>query len=137
MICVDASLILALLFKEPPEEKVIPLWEEWVGSGRQIYAPYLLHYEVYNNFRTRTRLGLLEEKDQKKMAHAYHSLPITFIADNELLDLAIGLCNQHNLPAIYDAIYLALAQKMSLEFWTADRKLARLLSKRLSFVNTI
>lgn len=137
MICTDASLILSLLFRESNTDKVLALWEEWHETGRPVYAPYLLHYEIYNNFRVRTHRGLLEEKDQKRVATAYHSLPITFISDNELLPLAIGLCNRLRLPAIYDAVYLALSQKMSLEFWTADRKLARLVSRYLAFVKTV
>lgn len=137
MICVDASLILILLFNEQKVDAVRTLWEKWQSASQPIYAPYLLHYEVYNNLRTRIRQKLLEESDQKKIVSAYHSLSITFIADNELLSLALQIANQTNLPAIYDAVYLALAQKMSLEFWTADLKLVRSVSKHLPFVRSL
>lgn len=137
MICVDSSIVIKLLLDEPDSEAVSSLWEKWAGEDREIYAPFLLHYEIYNVIRNKTHRHVIRESEQKRIFNVYHSFNLKFIADTELMTSAIGLANRFNLPSIYDAIYLALAQKMSLEFWTADLKLARAVSNRLSFVRTL
>lgn len=137
MICVDSSIVLKLLIEESDSEAVSSLWEKWTGEGQDIYAPYLLHYEIYNIIRNKTHRKIICQEEQKRIFEVYHAFDIKFIADTELMTTAISLANRFNLPAIYDAVYLALAQKMSLEFWTADLKLARTVSKQLPFVRSL
>lgn len=40
-------------------------------------------------------------------------------------DRALILASRSDLPATYDAHYLALAEELDCEFWTADKRLAR------------
>ena len=42
-----------------------------------------------------------------------------------------------SLPAAYDAHYLALAQYLSAEFWSADKKLIRAVQTTLPWVHSI
>lgn len=39
-------------------------------------------------------------------------------------DRALSLATRFTLPATYDAHYLALAEELGCEFWTADKRLA-------------
>ncbi len=41
-VCVDASVILKLVFSENDSEKVEKLWADWIGNKVEITAPFLL-----------------------------------------------------------------------------------------------
>jgi predicted nucleic acid-binding protein len=45
-ICVDASLVLKLVLREPDSPLAEALWTEWLASGVQICAPTLLEFET-------------------------------------------------------------------------------------------
>ncbi len=47
------------------------------------------------------------------------------------------LARQWNLPASYDAAYLALAELMDYELWTADRRFAGGLRKKVPRLRVI
>ena len=49
--------------------------------------------------------------------------PIEFHEDDALLKSAYELADQYNRPRANDAQYLALAQRLSCEFWTADERM--------------
>lgn len=47
------------------------------------------------------------------------------------------IVDDYGLPAVYDAIYLALADQLGYEFWTADRRLIRIVAGKLDNVRWI
>ena len=53
------------------------------------------------------------------------SLPIRVHNEADLLLRALELARQLSLPAAYDAHYLALAEWLGGEYWTADGRLFR------------
>ncbi|NPA27193.1 MAG: type II toxin-antitoxin system VapC family toxin, partial [Chloroflexi bacterium] len=50
---------------------------------------------------------------------------------------ALALAHELNLPAAYDAHYLALARRMNAEFWTADQRLAKAVARRFPWVHVL
>jgi predicted nucleic acid-binding protein len=50
---------------------------------------------------------------------------------------ALVIADTHQLPAVYDAHYVALAQFLGCALWTDDRRLLRLLDGQLPFVRWI
>ena len=50
---------------------------------------------------------------------------------------ALDLAERFSLPAAYDAHYLALADWLGGEFWTADRRLARAVHDELPWVRVV
>lgn len=54
--------------------------------------------------------------------------------DADLRRRALKLAEALSLPATYDAHYLALAERLGAEFWTADRCLAQAAQKALPWV---
>lgn len=52
-------------------------------------------------------------------------LPISLFADEHHHANALMISDRFDLPATYDAHYLALAENLDCEFWTADKRLAR------------
>ncbi|MFA6110471.1 MAG: type II toxin-antitoxin system VapC family toxin [Candidatus Latescibacterota bacterium] len=53
------------------------------------------------------------------------ALPVTYAADASLHRLALEAARQYDLPAAYDAHYVALAERESTELCTADIRLAQ------------
>ena len=48
-----------------------------------------------------------------------------------------SLATRFNRPAAYDAHYLALAEMMNCEFWTADRRLFNVVRDELPWVHRL
>ncbi len=55
----------------------------------------------------------------------------------ELHQQALLLAQRFSLSATYDAHYLALAEKMNAEFWSADRRLIQRVQSALPWVNLL
>jgi predicted nucleic acid-binding protein len=65
------------------------------------------------------------------------ALPIRLQAPETRYDRALVLADEHKLPAVYDAHYVALAELLGATLWTADQRLLRALGGRLPFVRWI
>jgi predicted nucleic acid-binding protein len=68
---------------------------------------------------------------------AFLAIPVTLRAPRTLYRLALEIAEQHDLPAAYDAHYVALAERLRCILWTDDQRLLRALSGRLPFVRPI
>ena len=65
------------------------------------------------------------------------AFPITLTAPARLYNQAIALADAHNLPAAYDAHYLALAETLTCDLWSDDQRLIRTVGGALSCVRAI
>ena len=61
-------------------------------------------------------------------------LPIKTIHVPQQRERAWEIAREFQLPTVYDATYLALAELRQCEFWTADEKLFKRVRDKLSFV---
>jgi predicted nucleic acid-binding protein len=59
---------------------------------------------------------------------------IQFHSPPGMHQLALTIADDHDLPAAYDAHYLALSDLLGCEFWTADVRLLRRVQGALPFV---
>lgn len=136
-ICVDASLIIRLMQSGTYESPTAILWKEWHEAGRSVVAPSLLYYEVTNAIYRYVihREMLLEEATD--ILNAIVQLDITPYENANLHRRALELARQFSLSATYDAHYLALAEMLGAEFWTADRRLVRAVSTALPWVREV
>ncbi len=65
------------------------------------------------------------------------SFRIGIVEPSDLDVRAVMIADDYGLPAVYDAIYLALAQQLGYEFWTADRRLIRFVAGKLDLVRWV
>ena len=135
-ICVDASLVVRLV-ADPQDETVQQLVEQWHSSGRQLVAPTLLHYEVTNALHRYQQHGLMSGLAVQLAQKAALSLPLQLVGNPDLHQQALILASQFELPATYDAHYLALAETLGAEFWTADRRLVRKVKDAFPWVHLL
>ncbi len=134
MICVDASVAGKWLFLEEHSAQADALLRGALQQSEPIVAPPLLPSEVANIVRQRQRQGQLQLSDARALLAHFLAVPIAFEAPDALYDHALVLADRHDLAAIYDAQYVALAELLGATLWTADRRLLRVLRGALPFV---
>jgi len=64
-------------------------------------------------------------------------LPFHLYSDAELHGQALTMAARFNLPAAYDAHYLAVAEQVDAAFWTTDRRLANTVGDALPWVHLV
>lgn len=135
-ICVDANLVVRLIV-ELEHRTVRDRWEQWASENRQLVAPSLLHYEVTNALYQYQRQGYFSTGALRLAQEAALALPLQLFGDEDLHRSALRLAQRLSLPATYDAHYLALAERLGAELWTADRRLIRAVQGELPFVRLL
>jgi len=138
MIVVDASLAAKWLFPEETlSARALALLTAQLEAGEPILSPPLLRSEVTNTIRQRMRREQLARERALALLAQFLALPLTFVSPDGLEREALLLAEAHNLPAVYDAHYVALAQLLACDLWTDDQRLLRLLRGKLPFVRWI
>jgi predicted nucleic acid-binding protein len=133
-VCVDASFVVPLVTRPHGGSPFPRLWSEWHAAGLRPAAPTLLCYEVVNALH---RYGVHEALLPDEAAAALEvalELGIMLFSDAELHQRALRIAQEQSLPAVYDAHYLALAERLGAELWTADRRLCQAVGATLPWV---
>lgn len=133
-ICLDANLVIRLVV-DVHDNRIQGQWEQWATEQRQLLAPALLWYEVTNALYQYHKHNILVESMLGDALTTALLLPVQIIADANLHPRALALAQQFNLPATYDAHYLALAEQVKAEFWTTDKKLVTAVSPILPWIH--
>lgn len=100
------------------------MWERLVQSGGDLIAPSLLHYEVANALHQQQRSGRVTAELAALQLDRCLRLPLELYGDASLHLRALELAHERQLPATYDAHYVALAERYRVPLWTCDRRLA-------------
>lgn len=132
--CVDASLVVRIL---DADSAVVPVWERLVHLDGDLIAPSLLHYEVANVLHQQQRGGMIRAQRAADGLWRVMNLPIELYGDARLHSRALEIACEHQLPATYDAHYVALAERFRVPLWTCDRRLAAALSDGLPEVHLV
>lgn len=135
-ICIDAGLVVRL-FAPPSDVNIRQQWLRWQQEGRQLVAPILLRYEVTNAFHRYTKAGMLSAGTVTQSLNAALTLPIRLYHDMDIHTQALAIANRFSLPATYDAHYLALAERLGIEFWTTDQRLMNSVSGAFPWIHLV
>lgn len=130
---VDASVVLTWLLKEPIPAPAQRILDEHITGMHPLVAPELLQYEVANVLARGAgltpRAALLGH--ERFQALEIGTLALGDAEYRRALELALQLT-----LTVYDASYLALARTLGVPLATADRELARRVS-RLGMVEVV
>lgn len=100
-------------------------------------APAFAWAELGTILRRKVKAGLLSESEAGTIWGRFLSLPIHYLGDQSLMQTSREIAIRFNLPALYNAAFLAAAEATMrcsggpVEFWIADRELAKLLEPRV------
>lgn len=136
-VCLDASFLLRLLLDEEAASQADALWEAWHQEGRRLVAPTLLYYEVASALHRYAAHGDLSPDEVETLLDLALRIDVELVGDAGLHRRALQLARTFSLPAACDAHYLALAERLGAEFWTADARLAQVVQDRLPWVHRL
>jgi predicted nucleic acid-binding protein len=122
-VCVDANLALKLVLAVRDSAQVRSLWEKWNRNGFEILAPPLLMYEGASAIRGQIYRGLVSQERGDFAFQAFQAQGVTLVSTPGIYQRAWDIAKQLNQPKVYDSCYLALAEILDCEFWTADERL--------------
>jgi len=137
VIVLDASVAVKLVLAEPHSDKSLALVAACMQTAEPILAPPLLPFEVANVLRQRMLRQGLSLPDADRLMAEFLTFPVGLRAPPGLYQQALLVADTYNLPAAYDAHYIALAHELSCDLWTDDQRLINILRSRLSFVKGI
>jgi predicted nucleic acid-binding protein len=121
---VDASLAIRLILPDPRRSALVARMERWLQDGYELAAPDLWLYEMTTALCKAAFFGLVTAEEAEHSLPLVSELPIQLVAaDAEQARLAFAWTRRLNRAAAYDSFYLALAESLGCQLWTADRRL--------------
>jgi len=136
-VCLDASLVVQFILNAGRESPLLSLWEAWHQPGRVLVAPTLLYYEVSNALHRYVLHGDLSPEQATEAMEVALEIDLSLYGDADLHRRAMGIALQFALPAAYNAHYLALAERLGAELWTADQRLHQAVKDTLTWVHVV
>ena len=119
--CVDASLVVKWLVSEVGSEEAVDLLDRWEDTA-QLWAPDLLYVECANAIRRRAVLGAISSDDVQPILTRLLRFDVEPIPGRELVHDATMIALAAGV-SVWDACYIAVAQRVGAELWTADQQL--------------
>lgn len=116
----DCSAFLPLCFEDESSEIADAMIAEIASHGALV--PAIWWYEIRNVLIVNERRGRIEAPQSDQFLNLLGRLPIAVVLDDDETGAA-GIARRFRL-SVYDAAYLALAQRRQLPLATLDRKLA-------------
>jgi len=121
---VDASFAFKLILPGPQQLPFRNLLTQWKRDGYALCAPDLWVYEITSALCKAVRFGELVPTEGQRALMLAQRLGIRLIPpDDAQARLAFDWTVRLNRAAAYDSFYLALAETLQCELWTADRRL--------------
>ncbi|OAT83681.1 type II toxin-antitoxin system VapC family toxin [Desulfotomaculum copahuensis] len=142
-VCLDISILVKLLTWEDGSEAAADLMERIVESGQNVVLPAFAWAEVGSVLRKKTRKKEITPEEAGEAWRMFRRLRIISYLDNEKVSgTAWEIAATENLPTLYDAAYLAVAEVVAkdsgaCDFWTADERLVNSLGDRKKYVRLL
>jgi predicted nucleic acid-binding protein len=123
---IDTSALIRLYVPDGPlpqglERAVDLAWR----AEASLLAPELALAEAAQVLRKKERSGYLSSQECDEVLDELLGLPIELAGHRDLLARAVEISRERELT-VYDALFLALAERHTAELITADRTLARM-----------
>lgn len=123
-IVLDASLTGALFVPTPCSAFIERQFRAWRLNGDQMFVPSIWLAEVTSILRKAATAEKIKEEDARVFLTMLPNLHIQIITPNPaLLDSSFTMAGRLGIHDGYAVQYLALAEHLHAEFWTANRKL--------------
>lgn len=138
-IVVDANLCIALTIPLPYSEAAAKQWLFWEVNRFEIYAPVLWEYEIVSALRKAIIVGLISKRDTENALQRLLMLGVERkTPDPDLHHSALQWAERAKQTVAYDSQYLALAEALQADFWSADKRLVdSLKSRKLAWLHWI
>ena len=125
-VVVDASLAVKWLVVEEYTQEANALALRWSVEDTQMVAPHYGRIEVVNALYKRMVRGEHSLETVRSGIESLLAMDIDLHDVSGLHVRAAELASELRQGAVYDAHYLALAESLGCELWTADRRFHRI-----------
>lgn len=122
IVIIDASVALAWLLPDEKSSHADVIYRDFKNNKIKIMAPSIFFYEILSGIRNALLRKRIDKRGAKQLAVRVLAILPDFIDFQEIVQEAFQLSIKYPI-SIYDASYVALAQKKKLSFYTADQKL--------------
>jgi len=124
-VVLDSSALVRLLLPDGP---LPPGAEEALRRAERdemtLLAPELILVESAHVLHKKRQQGYISADEQKELLEGLLSIPLRLCNHAPLVERAMALAHEQAI-SVYDAFYLALAEKNNVRLVTADTKLLR------------
>lgn len=125
-VVVDANVAVKWYLPEEGEDAALEVFETGASGEATLIAPDMILAEVGNVFWLRHRRGHISRERVLEAWDSFRDAGISLTESGELMALALEISLDTGC-AVYDALYVALAEAEGAKLVTADRKLVRTL----------
>lgn len=123
-VCIDASLYLSILLPDEHSPHAINAFQGWLANATEIVAPSVFAWECLNAVRQSVRQERVTNEEAFDLVGDLISLPFGIVPiEDQAEHLWTRFVLAQDLPTVYDATYLAVADQLGCELWTEDRRL--------------
>lgn len=136
-ITMDASTAVKLVLREEYTDSALALYDDAASRRRPVFAPSLLPNEVTNAIYRQLRRSRLTGIEAEEAVARFFALSFVLRSPADRPQRAFTFARTHNLPSIYDSLYVVLAQDLGGELWTADQRLLNALGGAAPWVRWI
>jgi predicted nucleic acid-binding protein len=126
IIVVDANVAVKWYLPEEGEEEAFEVFEAGASGETTLIAPDMILPEVGNVFWLRHRRGHISRTRVQEAWGSFRNAGISLRESGPLMSFALEIALDTGC-AVYDALYVALAEAEDAKLITADRKLVRTL----------
>ena len=122
LVIIDASVAIKAILPNPLQEHCRTLVQSFIEV--QPVAPALWIYETTSAISKAVHFEQLTNNEGRQALEQVEALRVRlFVPDIEQNRNAYDWTRRLNRASAYDSFYLALAQALECDFWTADRRL--------------
>lgn len=135
-VVVDAGVLLAtVLTTEPLSRQADTLLQNWARAEVMPAAPALLQYELIAVIRKHVHRGTLTVDEGESACELLLACPVRLLISESLIRRGYRLASHFGFSTAYDAQYLAVAEYLQCDLWTADRRLFAAVQHELPHVH--
>jgi predicted nucleic acid-binding protein len=132
----DSCVAIKWVLPEPDTSKAVRIRTEFRRGLHELLSPSIYPVEVAHALaRAERRRIILPPHGTRWLASVLHTLPVLH-PYLPLLPRAFAIASQARV-GVYDCIYVALAERESCEFLTADDRLVRALQPTFPFITSL
>lgn len=128
----DSGILIASVYPETLTRQAQHLIKQLQTDNITLHAPTLLRYELVAVSRKAVYQARVTAEEGLRARDKLLAYPVTLHFDDVLLKRGYELATQYNRPTAYDAQYLALAERLSCDFWTADERMFNAIKAQFS-----
>lgn len=136
-VVVDASPAFKWLVREEHTDRALAVLRTWQSEDVILAAPHLLPFEVSNALHKRVTQGELSVEGAVELIGNLLTNTIELHQPWNLHARALATASRFRQSAAYDAHYLALAESLDCELWTADEKFHKSVRQEMGHVRWI